>query len=481
MVSSGKIEIEKYNGQSFELWKLKMEDLLVDKDQWIKVDAGTKPTGVYNEEWKKLDRKAKSIIRLCVQDSVLLNLLGEATTKALWDKLGTLYQSKSLVNTLLLQKKLYNLRMKDGDSMTEHLNAFNTMVSQLGSVHIKTSDEDKCISLLCSLPDSWYSLVIAIGSNAIALQFDEIVSSLLTEEIRWENMESQNGDTLSVVCWKYGKEGHYKRDCKSKAPDKGKGSDDAPSAEVKTTLDEGGDVYLASPSTHVDHEAWLIDSGASFHFTPHREWFCKYEKYDGGDVFLGDGRKATIIGRRKLMLKLQGGRVRTLPGVLYIPALARNLIFVRKLDDAGVKIMFEKETCKMVWGALVVENQTKKKIKVLRTDNSGEFCSKEFEEFCKKCGIARKRTTPYTPQQNGDVERMNKMLMERARSMLNGAGLGQELWVEAVETTCYLVNRSPSSALEDKTPQEVWTGKKPSLSHLRVFGCDAYLHVPKEK
>ena len=50
-----------------------------------------------------------------------------------------------------------------------------------------------------------------------------------------------------------------------------------------------------------------------------------------------------------------------------------------------------------------------------------------------------------------------------------------------MDTACYLVNRSPSSALEDKTPQEVWTGKKPSLSHLRVFGCDAYVHVPKEK
>eukprot|EP00253_Pinus_taeda_P027032 PITA_27032 len=76
---------------------------------------------------------------------------------------------------------------------------------------------------------------------------------------------------------------------------------------------------------------------------------------------------------------------------------------------------------------------------------------------------------------------MNKTLMERARSMLSGAGLGQEFWAEAVDTACYLVNRSRSSALEDKTPQEVWTGKKPFLSHLRVFGCDAYVHVPKEK
>ena len=82
--------------------------------------------------------------------------------------------------------------------MTEHMNAFNTVVSQLSSIDIKISDEDKCISLLCSLPDSWDSLVIAIGSNATALQFDEIVSALLTEEIRQKNMDNQNGDALSI-------------------------------------------------------------------------------------------------------------------------------------------------------------------------------------------------------------------------------------------------------------------------------------------
>ena len=98
----------------------------------------------------------------------------------------------------------------------------------------------------------------------------------------------------------------------------------------------------------------MIDSGASFHFTPHREWFCEYEKYDGGDVFLGDDRKAKIVGRRKFKLKLQGGRIRTLSGVLHIPALAINLISISKMDDAGVKTVFKKYTYKMVWGALVL-------------------------------------------------------------------------------------------------------------------------------
>ena len=82
---------------------------------------------------------------------------------------------------------------------------------------------------------------------------------------------------------------------------------------MKITADEGGDVYLATSSTHIDHEAWLIDSGASFHFTPHREWFYEYEKYEGGDFFSRDDKKARIIGRGKFKLKLQGGRIRTLP------------------------------------------------------------------------------------------------------------------------------------------------------------------------
>jgi len=66
-------------------------------------------------------------------------------------------------------------------------------------------------------------------------------------------------------------------------------------------------VYLdSSLSIHVDHEAWLIGSGASFHFTPHREWFYEYEKYHVGDVFLGNDRKARIIRSRNFKLKLQG-------------------------------------------------------------------------------------------------------------------------------------------------------------------------------
>ena len=89
-------------------------------------------------------------------------------------------------------------------------------------------------------------------------------------------------------CWKCGKTWHYNKDCKPKKVEKPKGYDNTSSTEEKTSIEEGGDVYLTSTGTHAYCGVWLIDSGASYHMTPHREWFCEYEKYDGGDVFLGD-------------------------------------------------------------------------------------------------------------------------------------------------------------------------------------------------
>ena len=80
---------------------------------------------------------------------------------------------------------------------------------------------------------------------------------------------------------------------------------------------------------------------------PHKEWFYEYERYNG-NVFLGDDSPKKITGRGRVKLLLNDGMIKTLPGVLHIPYLARNLIFVSKMVDAGVKIVFEKDRCKMV-------------------------------------------------------------------------------------------------------------------------------------
>ena len=76
----------------------------------------------------------------------------------------------------------------------------------------------------------------------------------------------------------------------------------------------------------------------------------------------------------------------------------------------------------------LVENQIDRKIKVLRNDNGGELCGKEFDQYCKQHGIARQNTTPYTCQHNGVAKRMNITLMEKGRSMLSDVGLSHDYW-----------------------------------------------------
>ena len=82
---------------------------------------------------------------------------------------------------------------------------------------------------------------------------------------------------------------------------------------------------------------------------------------------------------------------------------------------------------------------------------------------------------------NGVAERMNRTLLEKPCCMLSNAGLSKDFWAEEVSTACFLVNRSPSTAIEFKTPEEVWSGKPADYSNLRIFGCPAYMHVSEGK
>lgn len=121
------------------------------------------------------------------------------------------------------------------------------------------------------------------------------------------------------------------------------------------------------------------------------------------------------------------------------------------------------------------ENFTEHKIKTLRSDRGGEFLSSQFAEVCEKAGIRRHLTAPYSPQQNGVVERRNRTVMEMAQSLLKSMKVPGRLWGEAVRHSMYLLNRLPTKALGDRTPFEAWNGWKPHLGHLKVFGCTAHV------
>uniref|UniRef100_A0ACD5Y6T1 Uncharacterized protein n=1 Tax=Avena sativa TaxID=4498 RepID=A0ACD5Y6T1_AVESA len=135
-----------------------------------------------------------------------------------------------------------------------------------------------------------------------------------------------------------------------------------------------------------------------------------------------------------------------------------------------------------------IMNSTEKElnlvVRAIRTDRGGEFTSKEFSNFCDDAGIRHFLTAPYTPQQNGVVERRNQTVVGMARNLLKSKNLPGRFWGEAVATAVFLLNRAPTKSVNEKTPYEALYGVKPDVHYLRVFGCLGFVkkvgvHLPK--
>ena len=172
-------------------------------------------------------------------------------------------------------------------------------------------------------------------------------------------------------------------------------------------------------------------------------------------------------------------------GPMPVPSLGGSRYFVTFRDDFtgyGVvnfmKCKSEAFTHLKNFVALV-KTKTGRPIETLRSDNGGEYTSNELEAWLKSEGIRHETCVPKTPEQNGVAERYNRTITESMRSMLHSAKLGEELWAEAVDCAVYLQNRVLCSAMEGMTPYHGWHGRKSNLSHLRAFGCVAYMHIPK--
>ena len=125
------------------------------------------------------------------------------------------------------------------------------------------------------------------------------------------------------------------------------------------------------------------------------------------------------------------------------------------------------------------ERQSGCKIKELRTDRGLEYMG-EMIEYIKSQGIEHNPTAGYSPQSNGVAECMNRTLFDKTCTMLDASGAPVELWAEAILAATYIRNRLPSQALNGKTPHEAWTGQKPSINHIRKWGCKIYRHINKK-
>lgn len=129
----------------------------------------------------------------------------------------------------------------------------------------------------------------------------------------------------------------------------------------------------------------------------------------------------------------------------------------------------------------MVENQFNSKIKCLRSDNGTEIKNANTQKLLKELGIFHTRSSAYTPQQNGRIEREMRTVVELARSAIHAQDLNENLWAEAVNYAVFTLNQTGTSSLKDKSPAELWFGCRVDVRKLRSFGCECYVLIQDHK
>ncbi|GJV58450.1 putative ribonuclease H-like domain-containing protein [Tanacetum coccineum] len=160
-------------------------------------------------------------------------------------------------------------------------------------------------------------------------------------------------------------------------------------------------------------------------------------------------------------------------GRLKIPIGGLLPFEVAKLHNCWVFFLASKDETSGILQTFIrqIENQLSHRVKIIRSDNGTEFKNRDMLEFCGNKGIKQEYSNARTPQQNGVAERMNRTLIEAARTMLADSLLPTTFWAEAVSTACYIFNRVRVTKPQNKTPYELLFGHKPIISYIRPFGC----------
>ncbi|GJV04765.1 retrotransposon protein, putative, ty1-copia subclass [Tanacetum coccineum] len=474
-------------------------------------------------------KKAHSALLLCLDNKVLREVNKEDFAAGVWLKLETLYMTKSLANKLYLKKKLFTFYMDSGKKLSEHIDEFNKLVGDLANIDVEIDDEDQALMLLTSLPSSYDNFVETLLYGRESLTLEDVLSSLNSRELKKRTDAKDDGDglyvrgrsdhrgnqgrgssrskskgkgTYKLKCYICYSEDHLKKDCPKRNKKKSTGVVKKNAGQGSGMHSEGydnGDLLMAVSEERFLE--WIMDSGGSFHMTPRRDFLFDFKEFNGGTVLLGDNRACAIMGIGKVRVQMKDGSSFVLENVRYIPELKRNLISLGTLDREGYTVKLQNGRVKVIKGSLMVLSGTMKGNCVVNPVDGGLISvmlvlastrkeslaqgpsrvesmsgyryflsivdddsrrvwvhflrhkNEAFSKFKEWKQLVENQTG--TPQQNGLAERMNRTLLNKVRS--------------------------PSTALEKKTPMDLCSRHPANYEMLRIFSCVAYLHVNQGK
>ncbi|KAF3650280.1 Eukaryotic translation initiation factor 3 subunit A [Capsicum annuum] len=335
-----------------------------------------------------------------VEDNVKNHIVNETHARSLWYKLETFYASKTGNNKLFLLKQLMNIR--------EGRNKYRD-----------SNDRDKSRS-------------------------------------------KSRSKFKNVTCDYCNKKGHIMKYCYKHKRDirRQKKEGDNENCIVVVAND---DLLVACGESVInlvcDESSWFVDSGAISHVTPKKKLFSSYTSGNFWMLKMGNNNEVKVLFIGTICLESNNGSKLVLNNVKHAPDVRLNLISVGSLDDEGYVNTLGASQWKLTRGSMIVargdkplvERQTGKKLKCIRSDNDGEYIG-PFDRYCTEHGIRHRKTSPKIPQLNDLAERMNRTLGEKVRCMFSDVKLSDSFWAEALNTVVYVINLSPTIALNGDVP-----------------------------
>ncbi|KAH9781794.1 Integrase catalytic domain-containing protein [Citrus sinensis] len=511
VIGGHKIDVEKFDGKiNFGTWRREVMDALIQIDLDIVLKN---KRHLYDEEiWDRMNEKVCGQIRSCLTKEVKYLVKDEECAVTLWRILEEKHLLKSPENRLHTMSQVYGFRMKSGVSMHNHVSRFEKLLADLKNLDEYIKDEVKAMILLHSLLEEYSHFVTTLIYGKIVIIFKDVCAALTNLEIQNNDKNSERTSSETLVSRDWAMEKQKKRVVMgNNQPCRTIGIGtirlkifDGIVRELKEirfvpalkknlifvgALEaKGYKVTIEDGTMKFTHGVMVILQGVR----RHNLYYFKGGTTDEANIVEthSDTTKLWHVrlghaGEKSLQTLM---RHRLLKEPIKTASIGGSHYFVTFVDDFSRRVWVYTMRVKdevleifVKWKKLV-ETQTSRKIKVLRSDNRDEYTSDPFLQVCQNEGIKKCFTVRHTSQQNGVTERMNCTLLENVRCMLSNAGLDKKFWAKVVSYASHLINWLPSAAIGGKTPMEMWSGKHAQdYDSLRIFGCPAYYHVKDGK
>ncbi|KAL0441847.1 UNVERIFIED_CONTAM: putative mitochondrial protein [Sesamum radiatum] len=439
------ISVPIFSGQNYDYWAIKMKTYFQSQKLWEIVEEGvTLPedssTSSSAEKGKLENKKAKDsealyYIQTAVADHIFPRISVVATSaKEAWSILQKEYQGSAKVRIIKLQtlrRDFENMKMKDSETIDEYYTKVRELVNQLKAYGEDIPEKRVVEKLLISVTEKYDPIVTTIEEtkDITTLTVTELVGSL-------EAYEKRRKQTIlrRIVTFEENHNVEIARDLDMEKDCRLKGNHQANCIEENNSSDQL--FYTCNSVAETGEATWYIDSAASNHMTYNKGAFQTLDESFKTNVKLGDNHIVKVEGKGSVAINTKKG-TRIINDVMYIPNLRTNLFSVGQMMEKGYTLYTLEE---------IHAPSMTTKIKLLKLRKKKEQNS----------------------HGDGKIDAAEKHLPKA-------------FWAEAVYTAVYLLNRCPTKAVQNMTPIEAWSGKKPSAKHLRVFGSICYVHIPTEK